>query len=648
MHIQFINRLSEKRSRLALAVRYGAVLSFVVARIVTAVAAAAQPNAVEPRAVRLDLYGDPLPPGAVARLGSMRDYIGFESGDIVLSPDGKTITATSSFFNISLRLWDVSTGRVILNLKQLDPPIRERDIIVRRAAFSPDAKLLAAGDSAGTVRIGRTDTGQKVLEISGSEPVSGLRFLPGRKMLAVTYLGGTTRLYAIASGERIRSFGPRDRLPDDLDQIRHRFLSPNGKLRVQFSGDGDRLILREPTTDRELRRFPYFRRAPGLIDETWETHIVFSPDGKLLAAGDTPESLCLWSVETGQVFRRFPHQDAGHGIVFTPDGKRLITGGRYFRHWDIARGQEIRRFPQHAQMQFVAFGPTGATLVTADGTTVRLWESSTGRELRQFTGHRTAVIAAAIASDSSFIASGEINGTVILWEPSTGREVRRLADRAPGGAVRTGADLDEIPSIAFAPDARTFAATVNRGTSLRDVAAGREITSFPRFNRSVRWLTFAPDGKTLAAVYGHGVFLWNVTTGLEKQKLDHLEVVDAVAFSQDGKHLATVCYGGGFGVWDVESGRRLCDFRAPRSADEDPPMFGSLAFLPDGKTLAAVMLGDSCVQLWDSATGQLRRKLESHAADVESIAVSPDGKLLASSSDDGTTLVWDAARIGTD
>jgi WD40 repeat protein len=74
----------------------------------------------------------------------------------------------------------------------------------------------------------------------------------------------------------------------------------------------------------------------------------------------------------------------------------------------------------------------------------------------------------------------------------------------------------------------------------------------------------------------------------------------------------------------------------------------SIAFLPDGKTLAVAMAGDSSVQLWDSATGQLHRRLQGHAGEVNSIAVSLDCKLLASASDDGTTLVWDVARIGTD
>ncbi len=594
---------------------------------------------------RVDRFGDPLPSGAIARLGTLRDYIGFESGDVVLSPDGKTVTATSTFFDIPLKLWDVSTGQVTLELKELDPALRDGGI-VRRAAFSPDGKLLAAGDALGTVRIGRTDTGRKVLEFPGVVPVAHLRFLSGGKLLAATDIRGTTRILPIGPREKIRTFTHRDRPVGSLQEFRARFRSPDGKLQAYFSRDGRDLLVRDVSRSREVRRFPYLRRTRGEIDETWESHIVFSPDSKLLAAGDTPASLCLWSLETGQAYRRFPHQDAGHGIAFTPDGKQLITGGMHFRYWDIVKGQEVRRFPKQSEVRAVAFGPKGETLVTADDATVRLWETSTGRPLRQYLGHRADVFEVAIDPDGKFLASGDVEGTLILWDFSSGKELRRRVQPAPVAASGEGGlRYPEIPSIAFSPDGKTLAATDQRGASLFDAVSGREVLRFPRFNRTVRNLAFAQDGKTLAAVYGHGVLLWDVATGREKHKLDHLQVVEAAVFGPEGKTLATVDSLGGFGVWDLVTGRRMRDFRGVRAPDEERQGGTSLAFLPDGKTLAATLDGDETVQIWDIATGQLRRRLQGHAGEVNAVTLSPDGKTLASSSDDGTTLLWEVSGI---
>jgi WD40 repeat protein len=458
-----------------------------------------------------------------------------------------------------------------------------------------------------------------------------------------------TRILPIASGEKIRRFTYRDRPIGSLQEFRARSLSPDGKIQAYFSRDSRELLVRDVATGRLIRRFPYLRHTRGEIDETWETHIVFSPDNKLLAAGDTPTSLCLWSLETGKAYRRFPHQDAGHGIAFTPDGKQLITGGMHFRYWDIVKGREVRRFPKQSEVQAVAFGPKGETLATADDATVRLWEASTGRPLRQYLGHRADVFEVAIDPDGKFLASGDAEGTLILWDFNTGKELRRRVQGVPVAASgEEGSRYPEIPSIAFSPDGKTLAATDQRGASLFDAVSGREVLRFPRFNRTVRNLAFAQDGKTLAAVYGHGVLLWDVATGREKHKLDHLQVVEAAAFGPEGKTLATVDSLGGFGVWDLDTGRRLREFHAARQPDDERQGGTSLAFLPDGKTLAVTMDGDETVQIWDIATGQLRRRLAGHAGEVNAVTLSPEGKTLASSSDDGTTLLWEVSRITAD
>ena len=367
----------------------------------------------------------------------------------------------------------MASGRIIRELKELDlggrGPVR-----VEVVAFSPDGQLLAAGDTVGTVRIGNTGTGRKVLEITGPESVQSLAFLPGGKTLAVSYDDGTTWLYKIPTGDRIRS--PRCRgapftaggsvlalqrwddtvIFQDLVTRRDRTLFPRGRIwpHAFFSRDGrflgvhagiypralspdgsvlalqdaqNTVRLWEVPTGREIHRLTHYRWPEGLLDETWVDHIVFSPDGKLLAVGDTPSSLCLWSVASGRPYRRFPHLEVGHGIAFTPDGKWLISGGKYFRYWDIKRGREVTRFPQPGEVEAVVFGPDSKTVVTADGEVVRIWDASTGKELRQCKGHQGVVHAVSIASDGKTIASTGDDATLIIWDLRTGRAVHRVA-----------------------------------------------------------------------------------------------------------------------------------------------------------------------------------------------------------------------------
>ena len=394
------------------------------------------------------------------------------------------------------------------------------------------------------------------------------------------------------------------------------------------------------------RKVQFFREPPqrrgrtsGLdIDDSWALQLVFSPDGKLLAAEGTRESTCLWSMTTGNLYRRFPHMEIGHGIAFSKDGKRLISGGRYFRHWDIARCCEIQRLPRHDEVVAVAFGPDGKTLVTADGTTVRLWDAATGRELRQFRGHEAPVQEVAIVPDGTTIAAGGGDGTMILWDAATGREIRR------------GGDKTEKSSIAFAPDGKTYAASDKRGVRLWDMATGREIRHFPRSDQLVRSLCFAPDGKTLAAAYGPSVWLWNVATGGQTRAFDHVDLVNAMAFSPDGKTLATGDNAGFACVWDTATGNGLGCFGDDPHENREAPSVTSLAFLPDHRLLAVATVEDTgspfLFQIWDTATGKVCRRIEGHAGHVCALAVAPDGKTLASASADGTTLLWDLTEIG--
>ena len=236
---------------------------------------AAAPQAEERKtgttpAVRTDLYGDPLPPGAIARLGTLRDNIGEMSGDIVISPDGKTITATSGWFIIPLRLWDVETGCVLLHLKNLEPPAGH--VGVRRVAFSPDGKLLAAGDSAGTVRIGTTDAGRRIRELPGSESVTCLAFLPDGKSLAVAYYDGAIWLYRLATGERVRSLALA---PFHILLVN--VFSPDGKL-VSVRRLDNGLSLRDVLTGREIRRL-------------WKEHVPRGRTLRLEASRSTSPSL---------------------------------------------------------------------------------------------------------------------------------------------------------------------------------------------------------------------------------------------------------------------------------------------------------------------------------------------------------------------
>ena len=182
-----------------------------------------------------------------------------------------------------------------------------------------------------------------------------------------------------------------------------------------------------------------------------------------------------------------------------------------------------------------------------------VWDATTGKELRSFVGHTGEVSALAFSADGKLVASGSADRTVRIWDTATGKELRRFADLEK--------QLLAIP-----------------GQRLRSVA-------------------FSPDGKTLAASASM-ILLWDADSG----KLLHKLPGDRdLAFSPDGKLLASGCSDGVVRLWDPATGEQVRQWLANRWS---PNGLTTLAFSPDGKTLATAGMRDHAIRLWDPATGK--------------------------------------------
>ncbi|MFI6511878.1 WD40 repeat domain-containing protein [Streptosporangium sp. NPDC050855] len=279
----------------------------------------------------------------------------------------------------------------------------------------------------------------------------------------------------------------------------------------------------------------------------------------------------------------------------------------------------------------VLFAPDGHRLFSVGrDRTVALWDVRRGARLATLPGHDTWLKAAALSPDGGVLATGGDDGRLVLWDATGRARVATLTGHT--GPIR---------EIAFSHDGRTVAtASDDRTVILWDAVRHTRLTTLTGHTAKVRGVAFSPDGRTLATAGDDKlVILWDRERRVRLATLTgHSETASAVAFSPDGRTLATA--GGDTTVilWEVAPRTRVATLTHRR-----PGQVIALRFSPDGRTLATSG-HDPAILLWDVERRVLRGRLTGHHNNVYTLDFNPRTSMLASAGEDGTIILWDTAR----
>ena len=342
----------------------------------------------------------------------------------------------------------------------------------------------------------------------------------------------------------------------------------------------------------------------------------FSCDGKRLLTVHGKVAF-LWDLATGKELQRFEgHREAVRAVTFSPDGKQVLTGGgrerdmgsvstdNSARLWDVATGKEIKRFEGHKSAVHAAqFSPDGRRILTVDRlSTARVWDVATGQQLFVYTGVGSLHPGAAFSPDGRSILGRVGRSGAMVWDAKTGKERCRIhVDR----------EKSSFNSAEFSPNGE-FVVTASSDNTARtwDAKTGRQVGVFAGHTSYVRHATFSADGKRILTASSDGtVRLWDANTAREIRRFKNPGPVGAVLLSRDGKRFFATWHAdvgvtrkSGLSLWNVRSGQQIMQV----SAGEIGHIVG---FISNGKKFLVTKKGKPAA-LWDANTGKVVRRYD--------------------------------------
>jgi WD40 repeat protein len=508
------------------------------------------------------------------------------------SPDGRTLAVAGGKGRVAL--WDVETRKRLGQLT--DPAADEPGLEIVR--YSPDGRVIAAGArEANHVTLWAAGSGRVigrpiVVKPPGSGGAQWISFSPNSRQIAVPGAPGIVGIWDVATGRRVGK-----PLAIGSEDVEAAIFAEGGRTLIA-SDDSGSVSFVDPRTGRPLRRPVSVGSEPaGALD--------LSPDGRLVAAASFAGPVFVWDVKTGKQYGSALAADTSpvNDVAFSPDGRSLVSA--------------------HL---------ASAVVWSMDG------EQAIGETLG---GVRDLTTDVSFSPDGRRLAVGRFDGDAIVYDTATRRQVHRI----DVGSL--------VTAVAFDPAGKRIATgTIDGTVRLFDATSGAALGSPLELGPAAVWqVVFSPDGRLLAIdVDPNGVDGFNSQQRqgeVQFWDVDHRRragrkiapgagSILAVAFSSDGKLLATSSYRGQLDLWDVSSRSR----RGTSMTVTDDG-FPSVAFDPSGD-LVAVGGAIGPVRVWRVADQRAAfPPLAGHIGPITGLSFDRRGSFLASTTLFGATRLWD-------
>jgi WD40 repeat protein len=392
------------------------------------------------------------------------------------------------------------------------------------------------------------------------------------------------------------------------------------------------------------------------------TAVAFSPDGKLLAAGSSKQTV-VYDVESGQAKHKLP--SPGYALAWTPAGGLLVApqngavvphspgdlamgkalpvhaagivlsadGANLFAlmsahvtHWQMEKANIVRQI-EVGDVQYLSWGANRPLLSGLHTKSPKLWDPATGKLLATLGGHTDAVTAVAWAANGKTLVTASNDKTAVVWESPSGKLLRTLGDH--GGAVT---------AVSMAGDGKIATGSADKKVRVWPTTGDKPSQTFTDHKNTVTALAWARDNRTLASGGNdREVIIWNADNGKVIKSPDHPSEVQSLAFSPDGARIAVGSIDDRLRIYQVVTGKELAVLEKPGS----PPNIPAVAWSSDGLFVLAGR-GNHTLQYWNTKTNRDALNIPDMAP-LTSVVVTADNRTLVGASLDRSVRFWDAA-----